>query len=628
LEIEKNKAKERDDQVFELQHELISVKEKLKNTYKECLDLNSTVCILEDEAKNGTKVLQEKNDILRNSMKKLSKNYNICENLLKSKIKIIQDLEFELSQFVIQCNEQNQEIARWKKLKCEADSKATIANSQIEILQDKYEKEIIRYDHIKDLKEGVDIELAAEKKQHQIDNSKNELEIKKLKNDFNEKQNMINRLIVEKERERSDYQKLLLTKTRLEESLSSYKDKYMKETLAFEADIKKYKEICDNDREIISAFSEKVEKLESQATTLEAQHAKDVVTITKMGIENSTMKKLNGEIKKSFNDYVRKSNQAKAVEVKEKKQLLEMIKLLKDKNRQKSEENALLKMKSNENDQNFKTIIEQYEQKIVEKEQIIEEKESQIKEEKEKSLELIEVSSVEEVQSEMVHSHSPKTDHKVKEQIVESKQFNNSQNKEEKEQYENEIAKLKEEKLEVQKKFDSLNQKINEVLEELTKLKEEHNCYVKEKHSEILDYTKKIRDLEEKNEFYQNDYITKVKENDWLIKNLKFTKDILSQEVTIKENMKSRYLEMKELLNNERLENLENSTVKRRSKHIYSEIKYNYFQRMEERNKRFEYITSYLNKEKDRLSSILNFLPESLNQEKKQSRKELKEMME
>lgn len=558
-------------------------------------------------------------------MKKLSKNYTICENILKNKIGTIQDLEFELSQFVIQCNEQSNEITRWKKLKYESDSKINSVKNDIEILQDKYDKEIIRYENMKKIKESVDTELAAERNQHKSDNKMNEKEIKELKSEILDKQNVIKRLLLEKDKDRSEFQKLLLTKSRLEESLHTLRDKYTKENASYEAEIKKYKEMRSNDREIINNFSERIAKLEDQAANLEAQHAKDVVNSTKLGIENSTLKKMNIDIKKSFNDYVRKNNQGKATEVKEKKQLLEMIKILKDKNRQKSEENTLLKLKNNENDQNVKNIINQYEKIIEEKEQVYEQKEVQIQQEKEKIDEIIEKEVVEQLKS-SINEFIPDDYHEIKEQNIELENTI-KKNNEEKEQYEQEINNLKEEKHESQRKFDSLNQKINEVLEELTKLKEEHNCYVKEKHDEILTYTKTIRELEDKNEFYKKDYVKKVKENDWLIKNLKFTKDILGQEIMIKENMKSRYLEIQELLKTERMESIENGTIKRRSNRIYSEIKYNYVQKMEERNKHLEYITNYLSKEKERLTSIINFLPESLKQEQQQTRKELKKLM-
>ncbi|ORX36541.1 hypothetical protein BCR36DRAFT_417129 [Piromyces finnis] len=110
--------------------------------------LSKTTYILENEAKNGTKILQEKNDILRNSMKKISKNYTICENILKTKVNAIKDLEFELSQLVIQCNEQNK-------------------------------------------KESLETSLLREQKQHQSDNEINEKEISDLRTELLDKKNNI-----------------------------------------------------------------------------------------------------------------------------------------------------------------------------------------------------------------------------------------------------------------------------------------------------------------------------------------------------------------------------------------------------------------------------------------------------
>jgi len=558
-------------------------------------------------------------------MKKLSKNYTICENILKTKINTIQELEFELSQLVIQCNEQSEEINRWRKAKFESDNKNISVKNDLEILQDKYDKELKRYSYLQKQKEDVEMYLAREKKQHQDDNAKNEKEISELKNDVTDKQNNVSRLVMERDRDRTELQRIILIKNRMEESLNNLRDKYEKEYKAHETDVKKFKEMIANDRETILIFREKVSKLEEQAASLEGQHAKDVVTSAKLNIDYNTMKKLNFDLKRTFNDYVRKMNQAKATEVKEKKQLLEMIKILKDKNRQKAEENNLLKIKNSENEANVKKIVEQYEKIIEEKEQIFEEKEFQIQQEKQKIDETIEKEVQEQLQS-SINEICPPDYHEIKEQKVELENII-KQSEQDKENYESRINELEQEKQDSKKKFEFLNAKINDVLDELTKLKDEHNNYVNEKREEILNYTKTIKELEENTEFYKSDYVIKVKENDWLIKNLKFTKDILTQEILIKENMKSRYLEMEELLKKERIENIENGTIKRRSNRIYNDVKYSYVQKMEERNKRLEYITNYLGKEKERLTSIINFLPESLRQEQKETRKELKKLL-
>ncbi|ORX38137.1 hypothetical protein BCR36DRAFT_417051 [Piromyces finnis] len=172
--VKKKKQEKEILKLFNYKNELISVKEKLKNTYKECLDLNATICILQDEAKNGTKILQEKNDILRNSMKKISKNYTICENILKTKVNAIKDLEFELSQLVIQCNEQKLE----------------------------------RYSQLKRQKESLETSLLREQKQHQSDNEINEKEISDLRTELLDKKNNIKVLLIERDRERLDLQRI------------------------------------------------------------------------------------------------------------------------------------------------------------------------------------------------------------------------------------------------------------------------------------------------------------------------------------------------------------------------------------------------------------------------------------
>jgi len=625
LESEKEKARERDSQIFQLQNELISVKEKLKNTYKECLDLNSTVCILQDEAKNGTKILQEKNNILRNSMKKLSKNYALCDNLLKSKIATIQDLEFELSQFIIQCNDLNDEITRWKKAKCESDSEVVALKNNLDILQDRYDKQLLRYDYLSKQKDEVIDQLAHEKQDHSEDNERHLAEIKDLRNDIQEKQTMIKRIILEKDQDRSELQRIVLAKNRLEESLNTLRDKYDKEKETFENNVKRYKAEVASNREMLNNYSQKVEKLEEQAAVLEAQHAKDIVACAKMNIDYNNARKMVSDIKKTFNDYVKKTNKIKAGEVKEKKQLLEMIKILKDKVQKKNEESVQLKMKNNEHEQIVKNMINHYEKIIKEKEQQFIEKEKEIQLEKQKFEEIVEKAVVEHIQSNPEEAY-PEDYNEVKEHNAVLENLI-KQNEQQLEEYNNIIEGLKQEKQEGQKKYDFLNAKINDVLDELTKLKDEHNTYVKEKHDEILRYTTTIKDMEEKTEFYKTDYVKKVKENDWLIKNLKFTKDILAQEITIKENMKSRYIELDEILKRERLENIENNTVKRRSNRIYNDVKYSYAQRMDERNKRLEYITNYLQREKERLVTIINFLPESLKQIQKETRKELKKLM-
>ncbi|ORX50796.1 hypothetical protein BCR36DRAFT_56655 [Piromyces finnis] len=625
LESEKEKARERDSQIIQLQNELISVKEKLKNTYKECLDLNATICILQDEAKNGTKILQEKNDILRNSMKKISKNYTICENILKTKVNAIKDLEFELSQLVIQCNEQSKDIIYWKKAKYESDGKIISVKNDLEILQDKYNKELERYSQLKRQKESLETSLLREQKQHQSDNEINEKEISDLRTELLDKKNNIKVLLIERDRERLDLQRITSEKNKLDETLIAQREKYTKEIKAYMTEIKKYKEKIEDDREAIKNFSEKITKLENQAAILVAQHAKDIVNNAKMSIDYTTIKKMNSDLKKSFNDYIRKNNQGKAAEVKEKKQLLEIIKILKEKNNKKTEEYNLLKLKNSENSEQIKNMKEKYEKIIEEKEHIFEEKEIQIQKEKQKIEEIIE----KEVQEQLQNSNNeiyPEDYEEIKEQNI-NLENTIKQKEQEIENYESQIKILESEKDDSQRKYNSLNMKINDVLGELTKLKDEHDAYVKEKHDEILKYTKKINELEENTEFYKNDYVKKVKENDWLIKNLKFTKDIITQEVLIKENMKSRYLEMDELLKRERLENIENNTIKRRSNRIYDDVKYGYVQKMEERNKRLEYITNYLSKEKERLVSIINFLPESLRQEQKDTKEELKKLM-
>jgi len=625
LESEKEKARERDSQIFQLQNELISVKEKLKNTYKECLDLNSTVCILQDEAKNGTKTLQEKNNILRNSMKKLSKNYALCDNMLKAKIATIQDLEFELSQFVIQCNDLNNEITRWKKAKYESDSEVISVKNDLDILQDRYDKELLRYDYLSKQKDDVVNQLAREKQDHNEDNNRHLAEIKDLRSEIQEKQTMIKRIILEKDQDRSELQRIILAKNRLEESLIALREKYNKEKEAFEIDVKRYKAEIASNREMLNNYNQKVEKLEQQASVLEAQHAKDIVACAKMNIDYNNARKMVTDLKKTFNDYVKKTNKIKTVEVKEKKQLLEMIKILKDKVHQKNEESIQLKMKNNEHEQIVKNMMSRYEKMIEEKEQQFLEKEKEIQKEKQMFEEKVEQAVVEHIQSKPEEAY-PEDYNEVKEHNAVLENLI-KQNEQQLENCNNIIETLQQEKQESQKKYDFLNAKINDVLDELTKLKDEHNCYVKEKRDEVLRYTSTIKELEERTEFYKTDYVKKVKENDWLIKNLKFTKDILAQEITIKENMKSRYIELDEILKRERLENIENNTVKRRSNRIYNDVKYNYTQKMSERNKRLEYITNYLIKEKDRLVTIINFLPESLKQLQTETRKELKKLM-
>jgi len=600
------------------------VKEKLKNTYKECLDLNTTVCILQDEAKNGTKTLQEKNNILRNSMKKLSKNYTICENMLKSKISTIQDLEFELSQFVIQLNEQNNETSRWKKAKCDADSEVIKVKNDMEILQDRYEKQLHRYEHLEKQKEEVVDRLAREQKDHYSDNEMNSKEIKNLKNEIEERKNIIRRLTMEKEQSHSEFQRLTLIKSRMEESLCILNDKYSKETDEYKSEIKKCKNEIDGYREMVNTVNQKLEKLEAQAAELEAQHAKDVVALAKVNIDYNTVKKLNTDLKKSFNDYVKKTNKTKSGEVKEKKQLLEMIKILKDKVHQKNEESVQMKMKNNEKEQIFKNMLTHYEKIIEEKEQQYIEKEKEIEVEKQKYEQSIEKALEEHIQKSQ--KEYPKDYDEVKEHNSKLENII-KQNEQELENRTNLIESLQQEKQEGQKKYDSLNAKINDVLDELTKLKDEYNSYVKEKHQEILHYTTTIKEMEEKTEFYKSDYVKKVKENDWLIKNLKFTKDILVHEVTIKENMKSRYIELEKILKNERLEKAESNNIKSKSTHIYSDVKYNYVQKMNERNKRLEYISSYLLQERDRINTFINLLPESLKQLQNETRKELKKLI-
>ena len=600
------------------------MKEKLKNTYKECLDLNTTVCILQDEAKNGTKTLQEKNNILRNSMKKLSKNYTICENMLKSKISTIQDLEFELSQFVIQLNEQNNETSRWKKAKCDADSEVIKVKNDMEILQDRYEKQLHRYEHLEKQKEEVVDRLAREQKDHYSDNEMNSKEIKNLKNEIEERKNIIRRLTMEKEQSHSEFQRLTLIKSRMEESLCILNDKYSKETDEYKSEIKKCKNEIDGYREMVNTVNQKLEKLEAQAAELEAQHAKDVVALAKVNIDYNTVKKLNTDLKKSFNDYVKKTNKTKSGEVKEKKQLLEMIKILKDKVHQKNEESVQMKMKNNEKEQIFKNMLTHYEKIIEEKEQQYIEKEKEIEVEKQKYEQSIEKALEEHIQKSQ--KEYPKDYDEVKEHNSKLENII-KQNEQELENRTNLIESLQQEKQEGQKKYDSLNAKINDVLDELTKLKDEYNSYVKEKHQEILHYTTTIKEMEEKTEFYKSDYVKKVKENDWLIKNLKFTKDILVHEVTIKENMKSRYIELEKILKNERLEKAESNNIKSKSTHIYSDVKYNYVQKMNERNKRLEYISSYLLQERDRINTFINLLPESLKQLQNETRKELKKLI-
>jgi len=430
---------------------------------------------------------------------------------------------------------------------------------------------------------------------------------------------------LEKDQDRSELQRIVLAKNRLEESLIALREKYNKEKEAFEIDVKRYKAEIASNREMLNNYNQKVEKLEQQASVLEAQHAKDIVACAKMNIDYNNARKMVTDLKKTFNDYVKKTNKIKTVEVKEKKQLLEMIKILKDKVHQKNEESIQLKMKNNEHEQIVKNMMSRYEKMIEEKEQQFLEKEKEIQKEKQMFEEKVEQAVVEHIQSKPEEAY-PEDYNEVKEHNAVLENLI-KQNEQQLENCNNIIETLQQEKQESQKKYDFLNAKINDVLDELTKLKDEHNCYVKEKRDEVLRYTSTIKELEERTEFYKTDYVKKVKENDWLIKNLKFTKDILAQEITIKENMKSRYIELDEILKRERLENIENNTVKRRSNRIYNDVKYNYTQKMSERNKRLEYITNYLIKEKDRLVTIINFLPESLKQLQTETRKELKKLM-
>ncbi|ORX38138.1 hypothetical protein BCR36DRAFT_23021 [Piromyces finnis] len=159
---------------------------------------------------------------------------------------------------------------------------------------------------------------------------------------------------------------------------------------------------------------------------------------------------------------------------------------------------------------------EKYEKIIEEKEHIFEEKEIQIQKEKQKIEEIIE----KEVQEQLQNSNNeiyPEDYEEIKEQNI-NLENTIKQKEQEIENYESQIKILESEKDDSQRKYNSLNMKINDVLGELTKLKDEHDAYVKEKHDEILKYTKKINELEENTEFYKNDYVKKVKENDWLIK--------------------------------------------------------------------------------------------------------------
>lgn len=540
-------------------------------------------------------------------MDKLTKNYNLCESLLKSKMLTIEELEFELSQLVVQCNEQDEDIYKLKKEKNEIQNDISLFKVKLHDVEEKYKKSVMKCNHIMKLKEETEKELETEKEGRQDDMLRYEAQIGELLIDKANKEKYINKLLLDKGSSNQSIKALISAKEKLEESLSTMCIKYKQEVQEMEKTISEFQIIIDDDKIREGSLTEKVEELERKFSTLEILHSKDIVENAKLGIEIASAKKVNDELKKNFNEYVQNNNQTKSMLVKEKKKLLEIIKLLREKSKQKDDENNSLKQRDIDNRNKFNEILNKYMNLKKENEKIVLKHVEELKELNNKNTALQDkneflIKKDKEYPKDYIDVKNAKK--ALEGQIEVLKNRITIQRKEK--------TKVETEKLDIQKKYDSINIKINEVLEELKQLKNEHQTYVKDKNKQISMYTAKIKKMEEEGEKLRIESSKTVNDNDWLIKNLKYTKFILEYEVTIKNNLKMKYLELIENQKRQELMDDEFEKINNKSNKIYHDIRYDYVQKMEERNKKLDYVNELLIVEKDRLSKLISLFPKSL----------------
>ena len=127
--------RERDTKVLDLGKVISDLKAKLHTTFKEFLQMNEVIAHLRVEADRGTETMMHRNDILQRNLDKISKDFDFATSELQDAKNRISELEFELSELILQFNNLGDAKKKEKESSVKLSSELTTTNRILNELQ-------------------------------------------------------------------------------------------------------------------------------------------------------------------------------------------------------------------------------------------------------------------------------------------------------------------------------------------------------------------------------------------------------------------------------------------------------------------------------------------------------------